>query len=74
MKVTVIQIVICALGKASKGLEREVEDLEIEGRVKTIQTTEYWEESCRLEKTCCHLDFKERLSANAGAKNSPKVI
>ena len=39
MKVTVISIVICALGTVTKGLVQELEDLEIRGRVETIQTT-----------------------------------
>ena len=39
MKVTVIAIVIVALGTVSKGLVQGVEDLEIRGQVETIQTT-----------------------------------
>ena len=39
MKVAVILIVIGALGTVTKGLVKELEDLEIRGRVKTIQTT-----------------------------------
>ena len=39
MKVTVIPIVTGALGKVTKGLVQEMEDLEISGRVETIQTT-----------------------------------
>ena len=39
MKVTIIPIVIGALGTVIKGLVKEVEDLEIRGRVETIQTT-----------------------------------
>ena len=33
MKVTVIPIVICALGKVKKGFVKGLEDLEIRGRV-----------------------------------------
>ena len=33
---------------------------------------EYSEKSWRPEKTCCHSDSHEKLSANAGVKNSPK--
>ena len=33
---------------------------------------EYWEESWRLKETWCHSNFSEKLSANAGVKNSQK--
>ena len=33
---------------------------------------EYWEESGRLEETCCHSNSSERPSANVDAKNSRK--
>ena len=39
MKVTVIPIVIGALGTVTKGLLQGLEDLEITGRMETIQTT-----------------------------------
>ena len=39
MKVTIIPIVIGALGTVIKGLVQELEDLEISGREETIQTT-----------------------------------
>ena len=39
MKVTNIPIVIGALGTVTKGLAQELEDLEIMGRVETVQTT-----------------------------------
>ena len=39
MKVTVVLIVIDALDKVMKVLEKGLEDLEIRGRVKTIETT-----------------------------------
>ena len=39
MKVTIIQIVIGAFSAVTKGLLKELEDLEVEGRVETIQTT-----------------------------------
>ena len=41
MKVTVILFVIGALGTATKGLVKGLEDLKIRGRVKTIQTTAF---------------------------------
>ena len=39
MKVTIMPIVIGALGTVTKGLLKGLEDLEIDGRVETIQTT-----------------------------------
>ena len=39
MKVTIIAIVIGAFGTVTKGLLKELEDLEVGGRVKTNQTT-----------------------------------
>ena len=38
-KVTVIPIVIGALGTVTKGLVNELEDMEIRGRVETTQST-----------------------------------
>ena len=34
---------------------------------------DYWEESWRLEDTCCHSDFSERPSVDADVKNSGGV-
>ena len=39
MKVTIVPIVIGALGTVTKGLLKGLEDLEVSGRVETIQTT-----------------------------------
>ena len=39
MKLTVIPIVIGALGTIPKGLVKELEDFEIRGQVETIQAT-----------------------------------
>ena len=39
MKVTIVPIAICALGTITKGLLKGLEELEIGGRVETIQTT-----------------------------------
>ena len=75
MKVTIILIVIGAFGTVTKGLLKGLEDLEVGGRVETIQTTallktrEYWEESWRLEETCGHSISNERPSAYADVKN-----
>ena len=38
MKVTIIPIVICTFGTVAKGLLKGLEDLEVGGRVETIQT------------------------------------
>ena len=39
MRVKVVPIVIGALGTVPKGLERSLDELEIRGRIETIQTT-----------------------------------
>ena len=39
MWVTLIAIVVGALGTVLKGLEKRLEELEISGRIETIQTT-----------------------------------
>ena len=39
MKVTIVPVVIGALGTVTKGLLKGLEDLEVSGRVETIQTT-----------------------------------
>ena len=39
MKVTIVPVVIGALGTVTKGLLKGLEDLKIGGRVETIQTT-----------------------------------
>ena len=39
MKVTIVPIVIGALGTVTKGLLKDLEDLEVSRRVETIQTT-----------------------------------
>ena len=39
MKVTIVPIVIGAFGTLTKGLLTDLEDLEVGGRVETIQTT-----------------------------------
>ena len=39
MKVKIVPIVSCTLGTITKGLLKGLEDLEVDGRVETIQTT-----------------------------------
>ena len=43
IKITFIPIIIGALGTVYKGLIKIPEDLEIRGRMKTIQTTAFWD-------------------------------
>ena len=79
MELTFTLIVIGSQGTINKGLKKGREDFEIRGRVVTIQTNEslrsdrilrrYW----RLEETCLHSSFSERLSANTDVKNSQRV-
>ena len=52
--------------------------MEVGGRVDTTrqhywERAEYWEESWRLEETCCHSNSSERQSADADVKNSKGV-
>ena len=76
MKVTIIQIVIVigALGTVTEGL---VKRLENEWRsfklLHNWDRPEYWEESWKLEGTCCHSNSSERPSANADVKKSQGV-
>ena len=76
MQVTIIPIAIGVFGIETKCLLKRLEDLEVSGRVETVQATallrtaKYLEESWRLEETCCHSNFSERPSANADVKNS----
>ena len=73
--VTIIPIVIGAFGTVTKGLLKGLEDLELGGRVDTIQTTallrtvRILKESWRLEETCCHSHSSEKPSANTDVKN-----
>ena len=77
MKVTIIPIVIGAFGTVIKGWLKGLEDMEIRGWVETIQhyweRAEYWEESWRLEETCCHSNSSERSSFNPDEQNSQGV-
>ena len=56
-----------------------LEDLEVTGRVETIQRQhcwgrpEYWDQSWRFEETCCHSNSSEKPSANTDVKNSRGV-
>ena len=56
MKVTIVLIVIGTLGTITKGLLKGLDDLEVGGRVETIQTTALLRtvRIPRLEETYCH--------------------
>ena len=76
MKVMFILIVIGALGTVTKELLKGLEDLEIRGRVETIQTTTLLRLVRILRsvlETYYHSNFNERQSANADVKNSQGV-
>ena len=65
MKVSVLSIIIGALGTVTKGLVQGLEDLEISGRVETIQTTALLRSvrilSGKSEETCCHSDSRDTI-------------
>ena len=72
MKVTMIPIVVCALGIIPKGLIKGLEDLEIRGQVETNQTIALSRSAWVLRgvrETCCH---SNSCHSNAGEKNSKR--
>ena len=76
IKVTIIPIVIGAFGTVTKGLLKGLDDLEVGGRVETIQTTALLRTARilrRVLETCWHSNSSERPSANANVKNSKGV-
>ena len=76
MKVTIVPIVIVAFGTITKELLKGLEDLEVGGRVETIQTTALLRTARilrRVLETCCHSNSSEKLSANTDVKNSKGV-
>ena len=76
MQVTIIPIVIGVFVTVTKGLLKRPEDLEVGGRVETIQTTAFLKTARilrRVQETCCHSKSSKRPSANADVKNSPGV-
>ena len=73
MQVTIIPIVIGAFGTVTKGLLKGLEDLEVGGRVETIQTTALLRTARilrRVLETYCYSDSSEKPSANADVKSS----
>ena len=74
IRVSVILIIIRALGNFPKSLKRSLEELEVGGRIEIFQImARKWEWSWRPEKTCCHSDARERSLASADPKTSPEV-
>ena len=75
MKVTIIPNVIGAFGTVTIGLLKGMEDFEVSGRMKTIQTTALLKTAnilrrvLELEETCFHSICSERPSAYADMKN-----
>ena len=75
MKVMVMSNVIGALRTVTKGLIQGLEDLEIRGRVETIQTTALLRSTRilrRVPENCCHSNSSEKPSVKAGVENSEK--
>ena len=72
-KVTIVPIVIGALGTITKGLLKDLEDLEVGRQVETIQTTALLRTARILKRvleTCCHSNSSEKPSTNADVKSS----
>ena len=69
MKVSVIPFIIDALGTVTKVLAQRLEDLETSGDFPKYDRPGYWEESWRLEGTCCHSDSNGKPSAIVPVKN-----
>ena len=73
MKVTIIPSVIGAFGTVTKELLKGLENLEVGGRVETIQMTALLRTARilrRVLETCCHSNSSEKPSANTDVKNS----
>ena len=78
MKVTIVPIVIGAFGTITKGLLKGLEDLEVGGRVETIQTPALLRTARILKRVLetwgdlLSLSLQWKPSANADVKNSNK--
>ena len=76
MKVTIVPIEIGAFGTITKGLLKDLKDLEVSGRVETIQMTALLRMARNLRRvleTWCYSDSSEKYSANTDVKNSKGV-
>ena len=61
MKVTVIPIVVGALGMIHKSFEKRLDELEIRGRIETILITALLRSTLIIRKVlriCCHSDLQ----------------
>ena len=80
MQVTIISIVIDAFGTVTKGLQKGLEDLEVGGRVETIQTTALLRTARILRRVLetwgdlLSLRLNWKPSANADEKSSNEWI
>ena len=73
---TIVPIVIGALGTVTKWLSKGLEDLEVGGRVETIQTTALLRVARilrRVPETWVDSNPSEKPSANNDVKNSKRV-
>ena len=68
-----VNMVMCALGTIPKDCVKRVEESEPSKPQHCWDQMEYWEESWRIEETCCHSDFNKSPPAIAGVKNSQKM-
>ena len=76
MKVTVIPVVIGALGTITKGWVQGLDGLEIRGWMEIIQNSALLRSARILRivlETCWHSDSSEKLSVSIGVKNSQRV-
>ena len=76
MKVTIVPIVFGAFGTITKGLLKGLDDLEIGGRVETIQMTALIRTArivTRVLETWCHSNSSEKPSTNTDVRNSKGV-
>ena len=79
MKVTIVSIVIGALGTITKGLLKGLEDFEVGRRVETIQTTALLRTARILRRVLgtwgdlWHSNSSERPSTDTDVKNSKGV-
>ena len=76
-RVTITPIVIAAPGTVTEALVKELVDLEIRGRVETIQTAALLRLACiqrRVLETWSHTNSSKRPSANADLKKLSRII
>ena len=72
---TVIPIVIGAIGTNHKGLAKGLEELGLSGQVENIQTTILLRSARivrRVLETCCHSNSSDQPLVNTGVRNSQR--